>query len=109
MKDELIKAMREEVRRQIANGYLLPGSSEHIIEGFTNAVLTLISREWVRVDSGVLPIKDGEYLVVVKYFTCTEVEVCTYWSEDDMWTFPSEKTCNYEITHWQPLPTPPKQ
>lgn len=45
MKEELIKAMREEVRRQIANGYLLPGSSEHIIEGFTNAALTLISRE----------------------------------------------------------------
>lgn len=102
MKDELIKEMR------VAVSCYTNVHHDKVIELCAEAALTIMSREWVRVEDR-LPEEAGEYLVSVKYFTRMDAEIATYWKEDDMWVFEKQKICNYKITHWMPLPTPPKQ
>ena len=83
--------------------------AREILQKLSNGVLTFMEAEaiecaiqalgdgWVSVEDG-LPEETGKYLSVYKSEEDTGVYIGRYWADG----------FNKYITHWQPLPSPPK-
>ncbi len=77
-----------------------------------NAAINLINNpsclesmsNWISVKER-LPEDDGYYLTFTTEHTC---EVYRY-DGDGEWVTDYDDTANHDITHWQPLPEPPKE
>lgn len=68
------------------------------IKGYTDAVAG-----WISVAES--PKESGQYLVVYTGPHKTEVTIAYYYSSDGWDRY---KNNDYQVTHWQPIPSPPK-
>ncbi len=67
-----------------------------------------MQNEWISVKDR-LPEKNGRYITTVCKYK-DEIDVFDLWYEDDDWYIDEgDYMYEYEVTHWMPLPEPPKE
>jgi hypothetical protein len=64
--------------------------------------------KWIPVSER-LPDKCGNYLVVTKFDGDPVHEAVYLKAKKPLWFDPVEEYERYEVTHWMPLPEPPKE
>lgn len=68
--------------------------------------------DWISVKDKLPEKVEGtHYLVMVKHITLSEMEVAEWWFDGDerwIWMWEHNGTVHLEVTHWMPLPEPPK-
>ena len=80
-------------------------TSEEIADHLIRNGVTV--QEWVSVDDR-LPEENGRYLTVNKTW---DYKICVFdlWFDGGFWYIDEEDDLfNFEVTHWMPMPQPPK-